>query len=89
MRLEREGVQHQGAADDRTQDQSEYLGNSTFAHFDLPTQALAILWSWSYPQTEEKSVMPVTLWSNETELPFGAAEPHAGLSSSRCPIVKE
>jgi hypothetical protein len=42
-RLEREGVQHQGAGDDRAQGQSEYLGNPTFAHFNLPTQALAIL----------------------------------------------
>jgi hypothetical protein len=43
MRLEREGVQHQGAGDDRAQGQSEYLGNPTFAHFNLPTQALATL----------------------------------------------
>src|SRR6516164_8221747 len=43
VRLEREGVQHQGAGDDRAQGQSEYLGNPTFAHFNLPTQTLAML----------------------------------------------
>src|SRR5262249_11334754 len=34
--LEREGVQDQGAGDDRTQDQSEKLGNSTLTHNQPP-----------------------------------------------------
>src|SRR5262245_34305751 len=34
--LEGEGVQDQGAGDEGTQDQSEELGNSTFAHIQPP-----------------------------------------------------
>src|SRR5262249_24374937 len=34
-RLEREGIQNQRAGNDRTQDQSEKLGNSTFGHIQL------------------------------------------------------
>ena len=55
------------------------MDDSTFAHFQLPTQTISHTLGWLYGQTEEKSVMPVTFRSNKTELPFGAAgpDPHA------------
>jgi hypothetical protein len=53
------------------------LGDSTFAHFQLPTQTISHTLDWLYPQTEGTSVTPVTFRSNKGNDGPSAVEPQA------------